>query len=109
MSSSIRLTVFALAVVEHHLGAEGCRPFAVRPRRIAGHDDGGRHAEELCRRGDTLSVIAGRKRHHAAGALVERERGKLVVGAAKLEGAGPLQGFRLQKHAAAGAGVEDGR
>ena len=44
----------------------------------------------------------------AAGAVGLRDRGDLVEGAAKFEGAGPLQHLRLQKHLCAGTLVEHG-
>ena len=63
-----------------------------------GHDDDRRHAEKPRRRRDALRVVAGGEGHDAAGALLERDRRELVVGAAELERAGALQGLRLEEN-----------
>ena len=78
-------------------------------RRIRRHDDDRRHAEDARRRRHALRMIAGREGHHAAGALVHRDRRQLVVGAAELERAGALQGLGLEEHARAGERVEHRR
>ena len=54
-------------------------------------------------------MIAGGEGHDAAAARGRIERGELVVGAAKLERAGPLQRLGLEEHAAAGERVEHRR
>jgi hypothetical protein len=101
-----RLAVLALAIVEHDLGAERRGALAFRSRRIARHHDDGRHVEQLRGRRDALRMIAGRKRHHPAAPLVGGERGQLVVGAAELERAGPLQRLRLEEDTPAGERIE---
>ena len=85
-----RLAVIARAVVEHDLGAKRGGALAFGARRIARHHDHARHAEKPRRRGNALSVIAGRESDHAAGASLRRNRRELVVGAAEFERAGVL-------------------
>ena len=104
-----RLAVLALAVIEHHFGAERRRALALGPRRVARHHDHGRHVEERCRRRDALGVIAGRVGDDAALPHGRRDCREPVVGTTELERTGALERFRLEQHAAAGHGVERGR
>jgi hypothetical protein len=89
------LAVFPLAVVEYDLGAERGGALALGPRRIARHDDHGRHVEQLGGGGDALGVVARREGNDAAGAALGRNRGDLVVRAAELERPSALQGLGL--------------
>ena len=68
------LAVVPRPVVKHHLGAERRGALPLWTRRIGRHDDYRRHAEEACRRRDTLGVVARGERHDAAGALRQRDR-----------------------------------
>ena len=101
--------VFLVAVVEHHLGAVALGALALGDGRVRRHHDGGLHAEDLRRRRHALGVIAGRERDHPAAALVLRDRGQLVEGAAELERSGPLQHFGLQKDLGPDAFIENGK
>ena len=102
-----RFAVFLVAVIEHDLGAIALGALALRQRRVPGHHDGRMHIQDLGCRGHALGVVAGRERDHAATARGLRDRCELVEGAAKLERAGPLQHFRLQKNLGADAFVEN--
>ena len=100
--------VFLVAIVEHHLGAVALGALALGEGRVRRHYDGGLHAEDLRRRRHTLGVVAGRERDHPAAALVLRDRGQLVEGAAELERPGPLQHFGLQEDFGPDPFVENG-
>ena len=100
--------VLAVAVVEHDFRAIGLGALALGERRVRRHHDGRLHVQDLCRGRHALRVIAGGERHHAAAALVLRDRRQLVEGAAELERAGPLQHFRLQEDSCPRAFVENG-
>jgi hypothetical protein len=104
-----RLAVLALAIVEHHLGAELGGALTLGPWRVLRHDYDGWHVEQFGGRGDALRVIAGRIGDDASRPGLRRQRGELVVGAPELERAGALQRLRLEKHPSAGARVERGR
>ena len=101
--------VLAVAVIQHDLGAIGLGALALGQRRIGRHHDGRLHAQDLRRMRDALGVVAGRERHHAAAARVQRDRRQLVEGAAELERSGPLQHFRLQEHPGSHAFAENRR
>ena len=103
------LAVVPRPVVKHHLGAERGGALPLRTRRIGRHDDHRRHAEKACRRRDALGVVARGERHDAAGALRQRDRRYLVVGAAKLERTRALQGLSFQKYPCAGERIEHRR
>src|SRR6185312_1635856 len=59
--------------------------------------------------GDSLGVVAGGIGNDPRGALVRRDRRAFVVGAAKLERAGALQGLGLEEDAGAETLVEHRR
>ena len=77
-------------------------------RRVGGHHDDGRHAEQLRCRGHALGVIAGGKRHNAAAPLLGRKRREFVVGAAELNEPVRCRVSAL-KDAPAGERVQNGR
>ena len=104
-----RFAVLTGAIVQHDFGAERSGALALGPRRVRGHDDHGRHAQQCRRRRHALRMVAGGKRDHAAGALGRRDGGKAIIGAAELERAGALQRFRLEKDARARERVEHRR
>ena len=85
-SSPCSTTVGAVALGLRHLH---------RRRRLR-HDDGRRNAEPLGMIGDRLRVIAGRRRDHAARALLRRQLQQFVERAALLVGGGELQILELQ-------------
>ena len=102
-------SVFPCAVVEYHFRAQRGGALTLGARRIGWHDDDGRHAKELRSRSDALRMISRGKGHHATRALILRNGGELVVGAAELERAGALQRLRLEKHARAGERIKHRR
>jgi hypothetical protein len=104
-----RLAILAGAIVKHDLGAQRSRALALGAWGVRGHDDDGRHAEQLRRGRHALGMITGGKRHHAAPARGLRNLRNLVVGAAKLERAGALQGLGLEKHPRAEQRIEHRR
>ena len=87
-------------------GAVAARRLDLRDRRVRGHEDRGRHAEQRRREGDALRVVAGAGRDDAAQPLVRVERRDPVVRAADLERAGALEVLRLQVDVRAAAGAE---
>jgi hypothetical protein len=103
------LAVFLVAVIEHDLGAVALGALALGDGRIRRHHDGGLHVQDLRRRRHALGVIAGGERHDPANALVLRDRGQLVEGAAEFERSGPLQHFGLQEDLGSDALVEHGK
>jgi hypothetical protein len=73
-------------------------------RRRARHNDDGPETELLRGQGDSLRMIAGACRDHAASALRLGEFRDLVVGAAKFEAEDGLLVLALQPHVALKAG-----
>ncbi len=104
-----RLARIALAVVEHHLGAIAARALGLHRRRIVGHDDDGRDAEQSAGERHRLRVVARGIGDHAAPLLLGRQAGERVVGAAELERAAALQVLAFEKHAGAGALIDGAR
>ena len=90
------------AVVGHDLAAECLGARDLQARRIGRHDDRRLEAHQRRGRRHALRVIARRAGHHAAGKGRLVHLRDLVVGAAELEGADPLQVLGLEQHAAAG-------
>ena len=103
------VTVFAVAIIEHHFGAPGAGVVDLDRRRVGRHDDGGGGAHGVGRGGDALGVIARREGDHAALDFAGVEAADAVVGAAELERPGALQGLGLDQQAAADAFVQQGR
>ena len=93
--------VLEVAALEDHLGAVPPRGLLLGDRRALGHEHGGVDAEQLGRQRDALRMVAGRRRHHAAGALLLREPRDPGVGAAGLERAGALEVLALEVDRAA--------
>ncbi len=80
---------------DHHLGAMAANGIDLGLARDLGHEDARGHTEAVGRIGHRRTVIAARSRRHASsGDVLAQER---VEGAARLEGAGMLQEFELQR------------
>ena len=93
-----RFAVARQPVVEHDLCAIAARRVDLDLRRVRRHDDGRGDAQHLGRQRQPLRVIARRKRHDAALALLRRQLRERVVRAAKLERARALQVFALEEY-----------
>jgi len=65
-------------------------------RRAHRHEDGRLDAEQLGRERYALSVVSGAGRNHTAGLLLHAEARHARVGAADLEGSGPLEVLALE-------------
>ena len=95
------LAGLGVSIVEHvavkdDLGAVAGGLRHLHRRRRRRHDDRRRNAEPLGMIGDRLRVIAGRRRDHAARALLGRQLQQFVERAALLVGGGELQILELQ-------------
>ncbi len=103
------LAVFGDAVIEHH----PCTVFPgsgdLRGGGVGGHHDGCRHLQQPRGQRDALRMITRGKRHDASLALLLIKTRQRIEGAAKLERAGALQVFALDKHLGAGLGIEGTR
>jgi len=100
--------VLARAVIQHHLGAQLPGTLDLHGRRVGGHDDDGGQAHQRGAVGHPLGVIARRDGDDAAGMARLVDAADLVVGAAELERANPLQRLKFQQHAPAQQLVEPG-
>ena len=83
---------------QHDLRAERLDRVDLDLRGRPRHDDDGAQAEALRREGDALRVIAGAGGDDAARAILRRQPGDPVVGAADLEAEDRLEVFALEQH-----------
>ena len=102
------LAALAEAVVEDDLGPVAARVLDLQAGRILRHDDRRLYAEGAGGISHALGMIAGGIGHDAALALIRRQLGNPVIGAAELERAGLLQRLGLDEDAPAGPLVEIG-
>ena len=86
----------------HDLGTVRLDARPLHGRRIAGHDDDGRRAEQPRGARHALCVVPGRVRDDAARAHLRREAGHRVVGATQLERADGLERLGLEEPATLG-------
>ena len=100
--------------MQHDTRAPGGSTRDLRGRRIAGHDDGGRHTPKLRMPRYGLGVIAGRHCDDTAALFLGRQEGEAVGGTTLLEGTGRLEVFQLERDLGPGctrdfSGAQDGR
>ena len=84
--------------LEHDVGAVPARRQQLRHRHAHRHEDRRVDPQRLRGERHALRVVAGRRRDHAAAALLGGELGEPVHGAADLERPGALQVLHLQHH-----------
>ena len=84
--------------VQHHGGAPGPGADHLGGRGEQRHDDDGADPEQAGVPGDGLGVVAGGHGDDAGAALLGRQQGEAVGGAAFLEGADGLQVLELERH-----------
>ena len=87
---------------EHHLRAERLGAGDLRERRVRGHHDRRRDAEQPRVVRDALRVVAGRRRDHAVRPLLGVEPEQEVARAPLLERRGVLEVLELQRELGAG-------
>ena len=93
-----RLAALGHPVIKADFGPVSPRRLGLHLGRVTGHDDQGRHAQQLRRQRHTLGVIAGRERHDPPDPFLGAQLNQPVVGPAKLERPHPLQGLGLDQH-----------
>jgi hypothetical protein len=93
-----RLTILAIAIVNHHLSPITAGRLHLGLRRVAGHDDRCRRPVQPRRQRDCLRMIARGEGDDATRARLRSHRGQRVERAAKLERARPLEIFALEEH-----------
>ena len=82
---------------DEDLGAIGSDPIALDARRVGGHDDDGGRPEQSRGPSNSLCVVAGRVRDHAARELVSWQRRHGRVRTAKLERPDGLERLGLEE------------
>src|SRR5262249_43065948 len=91
------LAALCLAVVQDDLGTVAARRVDLGLRRVRRHDDGRADAEESRYESDGLAVVPGREGDDGLDVPLLGLRLDLVVRAAELERAAPLQVLRLEE------------
>jgi hypothetical protein len=82
---------------KHDLGTVRADAGHLDRRSIVGHDHDGANAEQACRSGDRLGMVAARVSHHPAGALLLRQLCHGVVRPTNLERASWLKALGLDE------------
>ena len=101
--------VVEIVAVQNHVRAVRAHRFDFDLGRVAAHHDVRANAEAIRGERNALRVIAGRRAHHAARAILRRELRHLVVCSAQLEREHRLQVLALQEHTIADAARQRAR